>query len=153
MSQTVHVEQMRVFDDNLGQFFRYFSTKKHMLWVLIRITSPCGYSLKSPRWGDSNESPQHMFFMENYKKLSLSANILLICSTGKLSNIENTHWRVGINNGNSQPDRISNRMSFENCCGHGWICHLRDLQVTINGKCDICQSCCFHIIFHFYQEL
>ena len=34
-----------------------------MLWVLIRIHKNicCGYSLESPRRGDSNEYPQHTF--------------------------------------------------------------------------------------------
>ena len=44
-----------------------------MLWVLIRIAyhknTCCGYSSLQ---GDSNEYPQHMFFMENYRKLSFS---------------------------------------------------------------------------------
>ena len=39
-----------------------------MLWILIRIASACGYSLESPRRGDSNEYPQHMFLWRNKAK-------------------------------------------------------------------------------------
>ena len=47
----VTVEQIRrVFGDNLG---------KILLFLHKNIC--CGYSLESPRQGDSNEYPQHMF--------------------------------------------------------------------------------------------
>ena len=55
-----------------------------MLWALIRIARNicCGYSLESPRRGDSNEYPQHMFLwrtIENYP---------LMIITGLLSTLE-----------------------------------------------------------------
>ena len=41
-----------VFGDNCGIFFSYFSMKNIHVY--------CGYSLKAPHWGTSNEHPQHM---------------------------------------------------------------------------------------------
>ena len=63
----------RVFEDNLG-IILLISPLKHMLWVLIRIamTVCCGYSLESPRQGDSNEYPKHVFYWrteENYPSI------------------------------------------------------------------------------------
>ena len=31
----------------------------------------CGYSLEAPRWGASNEYPQHMFLWQNKKNISM----------------------------------------------------------------------------------
>ena len=43
------------------------SAQKHRMWVLIRTTSLCGYSLELPRRGSSNEYPQSMFLSRNMK--------------------------------------------------------------------------------------
>ena len=43
----------------------------------------CGYSLETPRWGASNEYPQHMFSWRNKKDISIlrmkKAPFLLLC--------------------------------------------------------------------------
>ena len=50
------VKQMRVSENNFG-----------MTFVIC-----CGYSLESPRSGDSNEYPQHNVFVKNNRKLSFN---------------------------------------------------------------------------------
>ena len=54
----------------------YFSTK-----------TCCGYTLEAPRWGVSNEYPQHMFLLRN-KKDSIfrmkNAPYLLLCDSGRI---------------------------------------------------------------------
>ena len=45
----------------------------------------CGYSLESPRRGDSNEYLQHIFYGEMWKIIpKLSSNTILICSSAFL---------------------------------------------------------------------
>ena len=46
-------------------YFSYFPTK-HMLW----------YSLEAPRWGASNEYPQHMFLSGNKKTINLIPTLI-----------------------------------------------------------------------------
>ena len=51
-------QQIKHFSTKVHWYLSNFSTKKHMLW----------YSLEAPRWGASNEYPQHMFSWRNKKK-------------------------------------------------------------------------------------
>ena len=59
----------------LGYFFLFLH--KHIC---------CGYSLEAPRRVASNEYPQHMFFMKNWRKLSQNYHqiLLLIKSPGAI---------------------------------------------------------------------
>ena len=52
------VEQIRrVFEDKGG----YLRITEGQVLLFLHKSIYCGYSLKSPHWGDSNEHPQHMF--------------------------------------------------------------------------------------------
>ena len=69
--------QGRVFGDNLG-----------IIFLFLRKNICCGYSLEVPRWGASNEYPQHMLLWrtgENYPwiivKYSSLTNLLLNACT------------------------------------------------------------------------
>ena len=43
-----------------NSFVFLIGTKKHMLWIFVRIAS-CGYLLESSQQGDSKKYSQHMF--------------------------------------------------------------------------------------------
>ena len=67
----------------------FWRTEKEGIWWYLKdnfcqffIKTCCGYSLELPYRGDSNEYPQHMFYGEISKIISLLLrNTLLICST------------------------------------------------------------------------
>ena len=50
--------------------FFLFSRRKHIIY--------CGYSLEVPRWGTSNEYPQHMFSSRNKKKCQYLGKLILV---------------------------------------------------------------------------
>ena len=50
----------------------FFSTKKVFTdFLFLNGNICCGYSLEVPRWGTSNEYPQHIFLYRNKKRLFL----------------------------------------------------------------------------------
>ena len=42
----------------------------HDIFLFLHKKICCGYSLEAPRWGASNEYPQHMFLLRNKKNIS-----------------------------------------------------------------------------------
>ena len=62
---------MCVFHGNKEVHFAYFSVKN----------ISCGYSLKAPCQGASNEYPQFLFLLRTDKIMYLSQNKHLICGT------------------------------------------------------------------------
>ena len=62
ISARISVEQIRwIFGDNEG-----------IIVFISPLNICCGYLLESPCRGNSNEYPQHFFFMESWQKLSFS---------------------------------------------------------------------------------
>ena len=56
------------------------------------IKTCCGYSLASPRWGNSNEYPQHMFLWRTLKKLSFNYHQIPSLSISLLLSSEQAHF-------------------------------------------------------------
>ena len=45
----------------------FFNPKVLIFFLFLQENICCGYSLEAPRWGASNEYPQHIF-VENWEK-------------------------------------------------------------------------------------
>ena len=87
-----------------------FSTRKYRYFSYFATKTCCGYSLKAPRRGASNEYPQHMFLWKNKKSSYLIPTYLklwiiikfqtrlslclALLSTVRLSAIFSAHWKT-----------------------------------------------------------
>ena len=60
----------------------FFKQKKKMLifFLFVHETVCYGYSLEAPRWGASNEYPQHMFWWTNKISILFSILYLELCT-------------------------------------------------------------------------
>ena len=54
----------------------FFNQKVAIFFLFLDKNICCGYSLEVPRWGTSNEYPQHMFLSRNKKTICLIPSLI-----------------------------------------------------------------------------
>ena len=92
--------------DIRGSFF--FQTKSTYVFLTSsRKDICCGYSLEAPRWGTSDEYPQHIFSRRNKKNIHLHtpliwsyAEVIKICSFKENLRFNRVHTQIGNNSSN-----------------------------------------------------